>query len=114
MGIAERKAPADNDAFTVMGARTVLREAIECAERLGHDVPTAWTEVHAGLRVPQHSRTGALISHDGYHPNEEKGATPGPLAGLFPLWYPLEPEVAASTLDYYLDLAPGYIGSPML
>jgi hypothetical protein len=59
-------------------------------------------------------RTGAILSHEGYRPNEEKGATPGPLAGLFPLWYPLEERAARPTLEYYLRLAPGYIGSPML
>jgi hypothetical protein len=114
MGIAERAEPSDNDAFTVMSAVTVLREAIECAGHLGHDVAPAWQEVAAGLALPRHSRDGTLLSHDGYHPNEEKGATPGPLAGLFPLWYPLEPAIEASTLDYYLNLAPGYIGSAML
>ena len=35
MGIAEREQPADNDAFTVMGAKVVLREAIAAAKRLG-------------------------------------------------------------------------------
>jgi protein-glucosylgalactosylhydroxylysine glucosidase len=114
MGIAERQQPSDNDAYTIMAARTALREAVAVAERLGDDVPRAWREVLAGLAPPRHTRTGALISHDGYHPNEEKGATPGPLAGLFPLWYDLAPEVAAETLDYYLRLAPQYIGSPML
>ena len=57
---------------------------------------------------------GAIMSHDGYHPNEEKGATPGPLAALFPVWWDLSPEVERATLDYYLEKAPGYIGSPML
>jgi trehalose/maltose hydrolase-like predicted phosphorylase len=113
MGIAEKKEPSDNEAFTIMSARLVLREAITCAERLGHDVPSAWEEVFEGLRPPL-SSTGALTSHDGFHPNEEKGATPGPLAGLFPLWYEVEPGVARRTIDYYLKLAPAYIGSPML
>jgi trehalose/maltose hydrolase-like predicted phosphorylase len=114
MGIAERKKASDNEAFTVMSAKVVLREAIECAERLGDSVLPAWREVHAGLQPPRNSRTGALTSHEGYHPNEEKGATPGPLAGLFPLWYDVEPDVARATLEYYLDLKEGYIGSPML
>ena len=114
MGIAERKKPSDNEAFTVMSAKLVLREAIECAERLGDSVLPAWRDVNAGLQPPRNSRSGALTSHDGYHPNEEKGATPGPLAGLFPLWYDVEPEAARATLEYYLDMNEGYIGSPML
>lgn len=114
MGIAERGEPADNDAFTVLSAKAVLRAAVATASRLGHPVPAAWPEVLAGLDVPSHWRTGAILSHDGYHPNEEKGATPGPLAALFPLWHPVPPEVARATLDYYLRLAPRYIGSAML
>ena len=114
MGIAERKKPSDNETFTVMSAKVVLREAIECAERLGDTVLPAWREVYAGLEPPRNSRSGALTSHEGYHPNEEKGATPGPLAGLFPLWYDVEPEVARATLEYYLGMKEGYIGSPML
>jgi trehalose/maltose hydrolase-like predicted phosphorylase len=114
MGIAERKKAADNDAFTLMSSITVLRRAIELAERLGHEVPPAWREVAAGLRVRPSAENGAIMSHDRYNPNEEKGATPGPLAGIFPVWFDLDPKVAQRTLDYYLDLAPGYIGSPML
>jgi hypothetical protein len=30
------------------------------------------------------------------------------------VWAKLSPEVERATLDYYLDLAPGYLGSPML
>jgi hypothetical protein len=114
MGIAERKQAADNDAFTVMSARTVLREAIELAERSGEAVRPSWREVSAGLDLPRMSRSGAIASHDGYHPNEEKGATPGPLAGLFPLWYDVGPQVEQATLEYYLNLADGYVGQPML
>jgi trehalose/maltose hydrolase-like predicted phosphorylase len=114
MGIAERQEPADNDAFTVMEAQIVLREAIALAEQLGEYVPPAWGEVLAGLRLPMSSRTHAIVSHDGYRVNEEMGSTPGPLAGLFPLWYEVSPAVAKATLDAYLRLAPDYIGSPML
>jgi len=114
MGIAERKEPTDNDAYTIMAALAVLRDAIALAERLGEPIPDAWREVASGLEVPHHSRTRAVMSHDDFRPNEEKGATPGPLAGIFPIWHPLAPDVAQATLDYYLRLAPGYIGSPML
>jgi trehalose/maltose hydrolase-like predicted phosphorylase len=114
MGIAERPEPSDNEAFTIMSAMAVLREAIACAERLGRQVRPAWREVLDGLSLPRHSRHGAVLSHDGFHPNEEKGATPGPLAGLFPLWHELDPETEPATLEYYLRLAPDYIGSAML
>jgi hypothetical protein len=113
MGIAERKEATDNDAFTVLSAKTVLRQAIDCAQRLGHSVPDAWCEVEAGLDV-EPNRQRVILSHDGFHPNEEKGGTPGPLAALFPVWWEMPPDVERATLDYYLKLAPKYIGSPML
>jgi protein-glucosylgalactosylhydroxylysine glucosidase len=114
MGIAERKRASDNDAFTIMGARTTLTEALACAERLGNYAPPAWREVLNGLRLPRNTRTGAIISHDGYRPNEEKGATPGPLAGIFPLGYVLDADTERATIEYYLRLSAEYIGSPML
>jgi trehalose/maltose hydrolase-like predicted phosphorylase len=114
MGIAERSEASDNDAYTIMGARTVLREAIELAERLGRYAPPAWGEVLAGLSLPMEASTGAIASHDGWRPDEEKGATPGPLAGLFPLWHDVPEATARKTLERYLALAPEYIGSPML
>ncbi|HSL76661.1 MAG TPA: hypothetical protein VK867_06940 [Candidatus Limnocylindrales bacterium] len=114
MGIAERRQATDNDAFTVLSAKKVLREAIDCAHRLGHHIPDAWFEVEAGLEVRPSQDIGAILSHDGYHPNEEKGATPGPLAAIFPVWSDLSSDVERATLDYFLDKAPGYIGSPML
>jgi hypothetical protein len=114
MGIAEREQASDNEAFTLMSAKVVLAEAIAAIERIGQPPPEAWREVAAGLHVGRSEATGAIMSHDGYHPNEAKGATPGPLAGLFPVWYPLEDRVAKATLDYYLRIAEDYIGSPML
>jgi hypothetical protein len=114
IGIAERSHPSDNDAYTIMAAKSVLREAIACAERLGDPVEADWRAVESGLTVRVSPKSGAVMSHDGFNPNEDKGATPDPLAGIFPLWFPLSDETTIATLRYYLDLAPGYIGSPML
>ena len=117
MGIAERPQATDNDAFTIMMARTVLAEAIQSAERLGTRVTPLWRDVHAGLAARlrgSSSNGGALMSHDGYRPTEQKGGTPGPLAGIFPAWYDLDRRTEQATLRYYLDLADSYIGSPML
>jgi hypothetical protein len=97
-----------------MASLTVLREAIRCAERLGHSILPAWREVAAGLDVRTMTGTNVIRSHDGFQPNEEKGATPGPLAGLFPLWFDVPETTARETLEYFLKLAPEYIGSPML
>ena len=54
------------------------------------------------------------MSHDGFQPDEEKGGTPDPLMGVYPLGFDMEPEVEAATLKFYLGLREGYIGSPML
>jgi protein-glucosylgalactosylhydroxylysine glucosidase len=59
-------------------------------------------------------RDGTIVSHDGYTETEEKGATPDPLMGIFPLWFPLSSEQQQATLRFYLDQADDYIGSPML
>ncbi len=114
MGIAERKVPSNNDAYTIMGARIVLDEAIACANRLGHSIGVGWAEVRDGLELRRSPRHGSIMSHDGFHPGEEKGSTPGPLAGIFPLWYDLDPTVERATLEYFLKLAPEYVGSAML
>jgi protein-glucosylgalactosylhydroxylysine glucosidase len=114
MGIAERPEPSDNEAFTAMAARVVMAEAVDAAKRLGRRVPDIWQSMAEGIVIPMDSRGRYIVSHDRWHPNESKGATPGPLAGLFPFWYPATKDVEAATIARYLELAPDYIGSPML
>ncbi|HEX6655722.1 MAG TPA: glycoside hydrolase family 65 protein [Candidatus Limnocylindria bacterium] len=114
LGIGERSKAADNDAFTVMSAKRVLAEAIDCARALGDGIPAEWMELRNGLEVRRSPRSGAVMTHDGFHPLEEKGSTPDPLAGLFPGWYQPGDDAERDTIDYFLDLAPDYIGSPML
>ncbi len=112
MGIAERETEADNAAFTNMSAVTVLRDAITAAERLGRAAKPEWARIAEAIVIPEED--GVIVSHDGFQPDEEKGGTPDPLMGVFPLGFDTEPEVQAATLRYYLDLRKGYIGSPML
>jgi protein-glucosylgalactosylhydroxylysine glucosidase len=56
----------------------------------------------------------AIISHDDYRRDEEKGAAPDPLMGLWPLGYPMEEAAEQATLKFYLEQVDDYIGSPML
>jgi trehalose/maltose hydrolase-like predicted phosphorylase len=112
MGIAERERPSDNAAFTNMAAKVVLRRASCVGERLGLPTRGAWREIAERLVVP--AREGAVVAYDGYRDGDEKGATPDPLMGLFPLGLELSPERERATLDLYLGKAVGYIGSPML
>ncbi len=112
MGIAEREAESDNAAFTNMSAVMVLRDAARIAHELGLEARPEWAEIADGLVLPMRGKV--LVSHDGYRSNEEKGATPDPLMGVFPLGFPLDPEVTQATLRYFLESAGDYIGSPML
>jgi trehalose/maltose hydrolase-like predicted phosphorylase len=111
-GPAERKEMHDNDAMTLMAARVVLRRAQEAARQLGYDAPPTWAEVSDRLVLPVRA-DGAIADHDDYRKSEEKGATPGPLAGLFPYWFETDSNTEASTLRFYLDQWKGYVGSPM-
>ena len=112
MGIAEREQPVDNAAYTNMAAVVVLREAIRVGERLGRAVDPQWREIADTMILPR--RDKVVVSHDGFRIDEEKGATPDPLMGLWPVGYPLDPAEAQATLDFYLAHAEAYIGSPML
>ena len=113
MGIAEREEPVKNAAFTNMASVVVLRDAIAAAKRLGRPSATSrWSQIADAMALPR--RRNAVVSHDGYRRDEEKGATPDPLMGLWPFGYPLEADVERATLRFYLDQAQEYVGSPML
>jgi hypothetical protein len=112
MGIAERKKATDNSAFTNMSASVVLRDALWAAERLGQPINRTWANIAEKIAVPMRGKV--IVSHDGFRSTEEKGGTPDPLMGIFPLGYPLADDVQQATLEYYLALASDYLGSPML
>ncbi len=112
MGIAEREVPVCNAAFTNMAAVVVLRAAMAAAARLGFQADPRWSDLAAGIAIPRRGR--AIVSHDGYRINEEKGATPDPLMGLFPFGFPVDPGTEQDTLALYLGAAERYIGAPML
>ncbi|MCO8018615.1 glycoside hydrolase family 65 protein [Brevundimonas diminuta] len=113
MGPAEVPQPPDNDAFTLMAGADILRRAGRAAERLGEPAPAAWGEVAANLYLPVRS-DGVIAAHDDFTVREPKGATPSPLAGLFPYDYPASAAQRRRTLDFYLKLWPDYVGAPML
>ena len=114
MGIAEREQPADDDAYTVMGAKVVLGEAIAAAKRLGRFITPVVGRGPGRTRAPGGRADRRDPRARGLPAGREEGVDAGPLAGLFPLWYDVEPQIARASLEFYLDLAPGYIGSPML
>jgi hypothetical protein len=113
-GVAEKKQPVDNNAFMNMAAVVVLKETIATGRKLGISTPELWGIIADELLIPVNRRTKVIKNHDKYSPEEEKGETPEALAGLFPFGYQVAPEVERSTLDFYLRLAPRYVGAPML
>ncbi len=112
-GPAERKVTDDNDAMTLMAARTMLRRTTELAKTMGYEPRPIWRKVAEGLRLPMRA-DGAIASHDGYRTSEEKGATPSPLMALFPLWADIDEATQRATLEFYLELWEDYVGAPML
>jgi trehalose/maltose hydrolase-like predicted phosphorylase len=112
MGIAEREQPVDNAAFTNMAAVVVLRAAIRLADHLGFQADPRWDRIAWRMWLPR--RQQAVASHDDFRFNEQKGATPDPLMGIWPMGYPLPAEAEAATIQAYLAHAEDYIGSPML
>ena len=112
MGIAERKQPSNNTAFTNISAKMVLRSALQVANKLKMPAHDQWAAIADQLVIPE--RDGVIISHDGYRASEEKGPTPDPLMGIFPLWYEFPAEKERATLEFYLNQASDYLGSPML
>jgi hypothetical protein len=114
MGIAERKQPEHNNAYVNMAASRTLRDAAWMARKAGLIPPTRWEEIATCLVLPMNSAGTVILDHDGYRRAIEKGATPGPLAGLFPIGYEVDEAIERATTEFYLDQADDYIGSPML
>lgn len=112
MGVAERAEPSDNPAFVTMAAKVVLNDAIRVCRAAGLPFNPQWADIAEQLVLP--ARGDVIVSHDGYRVNEEKGATPDPLLGVFPLDCELADDQVRATLDFYLAMADDYVGSPML
>jgi hypothetical protein len=55
-----------------------------------------------------------VVSHDDFRIDEEKGATPDPLMGIWPVGFPLVHGDEQATLAFYLAHWNAYVGSPML
>ena len=85
MGIAEREEPVANAAFTNMACVVVLRDAIAAASRLDRPIDPKWREIADGMLLPR--RESDCVARR-YRRDEEKGATPDPLMGIWPFGYP--------------------------
>jgi hypothetical protein len=111
MGIAERESPSTTPPSPTWPPWWCFTMRSESA--------SAWVCGRSALASDRrrHGRAAAwqgVVSHDGYRKTEEKGATPDPLMGIWPFGFALAPEEEQATLDFYLDQADAYLGSPML
>lgn len=105
----------NNDAYTNMEAVVVLRTALECARQLGETPPAAWTRIARALVIPKDAAKQVLLNYEGHEPKpNKKGSAPTAAAGLFPGDFPADSETERATLACSLELAPHYIGAPML
>ncbi|WP_313009554.1 glycoside hydrolase family 65 protein [Brevundimonas vesicularis] len=111
-GPAEVPEPPDNDAFTIMAAKQVLRRAVRAAEQMGRAASPEWTKTAEDLYLPVRA-DGVIAAHDNFRVSEPKGATPSPLAGLFPYDHPAPERERRNTLDFYLQHWAEYVGAPM-
>jgi hypothetical protein len=113
-GPAEAFEPVDNDAWVNLSAIAFLRRAATLVRWLGEEPPEAWEAIADRIVVPTDARTGAIVNHEGWRPDESLGETPEAAAAFFPLGYRASPEVEAATLDFALDQQVDcYVGTPM-
>ena len=112
-GPAEVPEPPDNDSFTLMTAYDLLHRTIRIGLSIGAEIPSNWRDMADNLHLPVRS-DGVIASHEEFRISEPKGATPSPLAGLFPMDYPATARQQQATLDLFLSHWPDYVGSPML
>ena len=115
VGPREHYEPVANNAFTNMAAATVLRQAADIATAIGECAPPSWREIADGLVLPQDTRRGTIINHDGARLDEPQGGVPEGAAGLFPVGYKAPREVELATYRYAArEQAKSYVGGPML
>jgi len=100
----------DNNAFTNIMARIILREAQKLSRQLGYTPPRLWATVEAGLYIPM--RDQVIWKNDSY---EDDGGVciPETLVAYFPYGYQHNAEVDQATYKWYLDRVHTYLGGPM-
>jgi hypothetical protein len=110
MGICE-DIPTDNNAFVLMAAGSVLREAISMAQRFEYSIPPRWRDIAANLALP---RAGDLILRcDGDSTERFPDATET-LAGFYPQTHRESASCESATLRHYLERGQKALGMPML
>ena len=89
--------------YTNAVAAIALRNATRAAELLGEPIPAEWKQIADHLRMPFDGAHNVFAQYDGYSGKQIKQADTVLL--LYPLYWPMPPAVASSTLDYYSERA---------
>ncbi|MBY0441639.1 MAG: discoidin domain-containing protein [Mycobacteriaceae bacterium] len=87
--------------YTNAVAALALRNAVRAAEILGQPFPAVWTQIADHLRMPFDRDRNVFAQYDGYAGQRIKQADAVLL--LYPLNWPMSPDVASSMLDYYSE-----------
>ncbi|MCM6772824.1 discoidin domain-containing protein [Nocardia sp. CDC159] len=91
----------NDGAYTNAVAAEALRNAVAAARLLGQPAPPEWTTIADRLRMPFDPVHGVFLQYDGYRGSQIKQADTVLLQ--YPLEWPMPPDVAARTLDYYAE-----------
>jgi hypothetical protein len=114
-GPAEANPPRNNNAFVNMAAATLLRQAIGFARSLGEEPRRLWQDIADGLVLPAATAGRHIPNYDDYRIDQLKAGTPEAAAGIFPVGYPVSPDVEHATFRYAVEeQAPRYVGTAML
>lgn len=89
--------------FTNAGAAITLRNATEAARLVGQPAPARWNQVADRLRMPFDQQNGVFRQNAEYVGQEIKQADAVLLQ--YPLGWPMPPETAGKTLEYYSERA---------
>jgi trehalose/maltose hydrolase-like predicted phosphorylase len=114
LGVAEKQTAEDNNAFVNVASTVVLQEAIALADLVGAHPRDRWKEIAERVVFPIDRRTKLLRNYDGHRITDEKGCTPEAAAALLMFGNPVTPETEEVTYRRAVEVADGYVGSPML
>ena len=99
-GPDEENPDVNDEAYTNVGAKTTLQNAIKAAGVLGLSVPSSWSQIAAGLVVPTQATPAIHPEFSGYAGQLVKQADVTLLQ--YPWNYPMPAPLAQSDINYYV------------
>ena len=99
-GPDEENPDVNQEAYTIVAARTTLADAIKAAHTLGIGHPSSWSRIAAGLAPPVNAAKAVHTEFSGYRGQLVKQADVTLLQ--YPWAYPMTRRVAQNDLGYYV------------